>query len=327
MTDDALLLRRLIAGEPSASAAVLDRSRSSSDPGLLVAAALLSTEPGPLLDRAEGVATSSRDRQLVAVARAGAQGDDELLDALVRDHLADHPDHLLAAWIADRHVVAAPTGPMHRPTPNDTKEHTTMTARPTPIPTTPISPTVPAPTRRSRPRLVARWLATFAGFPLGGLTASLLVGPVDALPAAVAGGLVTGAILGAVQSWGLARGGPATRWWALATGAGLAVGLGTAAPLVGYGTSATDLALQGALCGVAVGAAQAVVLRPRLGRIAFAWPAWLAGVWALGWTITTSIGVDVENQFTVFGSSGAVVVAGLTSVLPLVLARSEEAAR
>ena len=26
----------------------------------------------------------------------------DLFDALVRDHLAEHPDHLLAAWIAGR---------------------------------------------------------------------------------------------------------------------------------------------------------------------------------------------------------------------------------
>ncbi len=29
-----------------------------------------------------------------------------LLDALVRDHLADHPDNVLAAWIAAQHNSA-----------------------------------------------------------------------------------------------------------------------------------------------------------------------------------------------------------------------------
>ena len=29
--------------------------------------------------------------------------DEDLLDALVRDHLADHPDSILAAWIATQH--------------------------------------------------------------------------------------------------------------------------------------------------------------------------------------------------------------------------------
>ena len=31
-----------------------------------------------------------------------AEETDTQFDALVRDHLADHPDHLLAAWIAGR---------------------------------------------------------------------------------------------------------------------------------------------------------------------------------------------------------------------------------
>jgi hypothetical protein len=44
-------------------------------------------------------------------------------------------------------------------------------------------------------------------------------------------------------------------------------------------------------------------------------------VWALGWLVTTSIGVAVDQQFIVFGSSGALVVTALTAVLPLVLTR------
>ncbi len=48
----------------------------------------------------------------------------------------------------------------------------------------------------------------------------------------------------------------------------------------------------------------------------------LAGVWALGWTITSAIGVDVERQYTVFGSSGAIAVTLVTMVLPFALARA-----
>ena len=51
---------------------------------------------------------------------------------------------------------------------------------------------------------------------------------------------MTGAILGAAQSWGLGRVGPATVRWVLAT-AGLAVGLGVGAAAVGYGTATGDL--------------------------------------------------------------------------------------
>jgi len=43
-----------------------------------------------------------RDRQLVELARTHLAGDADRLGALVRDHLVEHPDHLLAAWIAGR---------------------------------------------------------------------------------------------------------------------------------------------------------------------------------------------------------------------------------
>jgi len=103
------LLRRLIGGDAPARTEILDRAPTSSTPALLVAAALLAPEPAPLLDRADAHAASTRDRQLVAVARAHVAGDDELLDALVRDHLADHPDNLLAAWIAGQQRDPGPT--------------------------------------------------------------------------------------------------------------------------------------------------------------------------------------------------------------------------
>jgi hypothetical protein len=43
------------------------------------------------------------------VAAAHLHDDHELLDALVREHLADYPDSLLAAWIAAKHTH--PTDP------------------------------------------------------------------------------------------------------------------------------------------------------------------------------------------------------------------------
>ena len=48
----------------------------------------------------------------------------------------------------------------------------------------------------------------------------------------------------------------------------------------------------------------------------------LSAAWALGWTITTAVGVEVGEQFTVFGSSGAVTVTALTLVLPYLLNRA-----
>lgn len=189
-----------------------------------------------------------------------------------------------------------------------------------------MSAVVTAP-RVFRWRTLVRWLPTFLGFPLGGLLAEL-VGPVDGLGPALAGGAVTGVVLGAVQSWGLAPNGPATRAWVAATGVGLAVGLAAGAATVDYSTGAGDLALQGAICGLAVGVAQAVTLRSRLGALAWAWAPWCCAVWALGWTITAAIGVDVERRYTVFGSSGAITVTVLSAILPLALAaRADRGAR
>ena len=161
-----------------------------------------------------------------------------------------------------------------------------------------------------------RWLPTFVGFPLGGLAAELVAGPVDGIAPALAGGAITGAVLGAVQSWGLGRGGPPAVRWIAATTAGMTVGLTVGSAVVGYGTSLGDLVVQGAICGLAIGVAQASLLPA---RIATLWAPALTALWALGWAITSSIGVDVETQYTVFGSSGAVVVTLATAALPVAL--------
>jgi hypothetical protein len=50
--------------------------------------------------RAKVRAATTRDRQLVAIATAHLRGDRDLVDALARDHLVDHPDNVLVAWIA-----------------------------------------------------------------------------------------------------------------------------------------------------------------------------------------------------------------------------------
>ena len=182
-------------------------------------------------------------------------------------------------------------------------------------------PTITQP--RTWPRSVLRWMPTFLGFPIGGFAAEI-VGPIDAVAPAVVGGAITGAILGFAQWLGMRRTGPSPVRWVVATAAGFAVGLGAGAAAVGYDTTTSALAVQGAICGAAIGATQAVVLYRRLGRIVGAWPAYLAGLWALGWTVTASAGIDVEAQYTVFGSSGALVVTAATSVLPIVLAHRSQ---
>ena len=133
------------------------------------------------------------------------------------------------------------------------------------------------------------------------------------------GGLLTGAVLGAAQAWALRTDRRDIATWIVATALGMAVGLAAGTSLVGFSTGLSPLAVQGAVSGAGVGLAQAVVLWRRTGPLALAWPGYLAATWAAGWTVTTLAGIGVEEQFTVFGASGALVVALLTSVLPLVL--------
>jgi len=75
----------------------------------LVVCALLTDGGRALLAEAADQASTTRDRQLVAIATAHLDGDDDRLDALVRDHLADHPDNVLAAWIAAIHTRKEPS--------------------------------------------------------------------------------------------------------------------------------------------------------------------------------------------------------------------------
>jgi hypothetical protein len=172
-------------------------------------------------------------------------------------------------------------------------------------------------------------MVSFLGYPLGGYAAYLLVGRVESLGPALAGGLLTGVVLGAMQVWALGQARPHLIPWVTATAVGLMAGVAMGAALVDYQTDVGSLVIQGAVSGAAVGLAQAVVLVPQLGALAAAWSLYLSGTFALGWATTTWAGIDVDQQFTIFGSSGALLATLLTAVLPLALtrhARSDEVA-
>src|SRR5687767_12923179 len=94
------------------------------------------------------------------------------------------------------------------------------------------TPTVSVPTF-SRPRVWAWPVAIVLGFPIGGYIANMIVGPVDSIGAALAGGLIAGAVVGAAQWFALRR---VVSWiWIAATSIGMAAGLTLGAALVGYG--------------------------------------------------------------------------------------------
>jgi hypothetical protein len=111
------LIHQLVVGDAAAIATIVAAARTSDDPTILVAAALFAPDGDDLLVRARGVAGSTRDRQLVAIAVAHLRGDHDLVDALARDHLVDHPDNVLVAWIAAAsHQSTTPPDPCTKET-------------------------------------------------------------------------------------------------------------------------------------------------------------------------------------------------------------------
>jgi len=164
-------------------------------------------------------------------------------------------------------------------------------------------------------------VAILVGFPIGGYVADLVVDGVDSVGAALAGGLITGAIIGAAEWFALRR---RVSWlWILATTAGMAVGLAAGAALVDYGIGRGDLALMGAVTGVGVGVLQALVLARHRIPGAFWWAVANPPAWALGWFVTSYvIARNIAERFPIFGASGAIVFGLLTWVLLAVLFRA-----
>jgi hypothetical protein len=173
----------------------------------------------------------------------------------------------------------------------------------------------PTPSTFLRPWLI--WTAGFLSFPIAGLAGTAVAGRVDSPVAAVAAGLVTGAVIGAGQSLVSSRRLDPRRW-IVASAAGMGLGLLLGASVVGFATSLGALAVMGALTGLVLGAAQALVL-PARARSRGAWAAAIPVLWALGWTATTLGGIDVDRQFSVFGAYGAITFSALSGVLLHVL--------
>ena len=157
------------------------------------------------------------------------------------------------------------------------------------------------------------WTVGFLAFPIGGALATALVGRINDVGSALVGGMVVGAVIGAGQ-WLVARRRLDAQTWIPATALAMGIGLGVGAWTVGYGTSLGELALMGAITGIPLGAAQAYLLRDRLAN-AWVWAAAVPLLWALGWTVTTAGGIDVDQQFAVFGAYGAITFMALSGIL------------
>ena len=150
-----------------------------------------------------------------------------------------------------------------------------------------------------------RWLPTFLAFPPAGLLVVETVGSIDGPLSAAVGGALAGAVIGAGQWLALRSRGVGRRWIA-ATAAAMAAGSALAAAVTGAGTEVPDLMVAGAIAGAAVGAAQARLLGTDASTMA-SWTAVTGAGWALGWLATSSIGVDVERGYIVFGAAGALL--------------------
>jgi hypothetical protein len=148
----------------------------------------------------------------------------------------------------------------------------------------------------SAPTATARrwwtWPVLFVSFPLAGLAASLLFGPMNSVPIALAGGALVGLVLGFAQSLAL---GTRASQWVPATVVGLAVGTALALlfPVVGP-----------VLQGLALGAAQAFV-KPPLHPVI--WVGIVTAAWTAAWAISWVVAISDEPGFVVFGASGALL--------------------
>jgi hypothetical protein len=94
------LIHQLAVGDAANIAEIVERAKASDDVTTLVSAALFAPDSTDLLERAAATAKTTRDRHVVAIAVAHVAGDVDLVDALARDHLSDHPTSVLVAWIS-----------------------------------------------------------------------------------------------------------------------------------------------------------------------------------------------------------------------------------
>jgi hypothetical protein len=165
-------------------------------------------------------------------------------------------------------------------------------------------------------------LAIVLGFPIGGYVADLAVNGVDSVWAALVAGLIAGAITGAAE-WVVLR-----RWvswlWVPATTVGMVVGLMAGAWLVDYGIGRGDLVLMGAINGLGVGVAQALVLGAGVRPVSRAlwWVVAIPPCWALAWFVSSYvISRNIDERFPNFGASGALAFGLLTWLLLAALLR------
>lgn len=159
----------------------------------------------------------------------------------------------------------------------------------------------------------ALWMLAFLGFPIGGSLARL-IGPVNSVPSALLGGLITGAVVGLAQ-WLVLRQVMVelSPLWIVVTAVGMGVGLAISTALFGIENAGNALLFRAAITGLAIGIAQWLILQSQVAN-SFWWILVITVSWTIAWFTTRAIGVDLTLLWTVFGSSGAILFQILTAI-------------
>jgi uncharacterized membrane protein YjfL (UPF0719 family) len=169
-------------------------------------------------------------------------------------------------------------------------------------------------------RFFGLWLLTFLGFPIGGTLAFLVVGPALNPLTALFSGSIAGSVIGLGQ-WLVLRNLKIGPVWIAVTGPGLGLGLAASMALIGTDNAANPLAMRGIITGLVMGVMQWLVLRQSLPS-SMGWPPIMSAAWAIGWTVTRLVGVDLSAGWANFGASGALVFSALTGGMLMVLTRA-----
>lgn len=187
----------------------------------------------------------------------------------------------------------------------------------------PSQSTLPRPSRS----VLLRWLLASVAYPIGGFVGQAVGGPAAITPAALISGLVAGGAIGLGQALAQGLRPRALVLWAAATAVGLALSLAVVTAIIGQIDTMVDAVLLGAVCGLAIGTGQAALLaRERVGN-AWIWVVASGVAWAIGWTVTSGIGVVLAPGWPVFGLTGAVASQAITGiVLWKLMSRGETAA-
>ncbi|MEO8397407.1 MAG: hypothetical protein ABI700_30705, partial [Chloroflexota bacterium] len=158
------------------------------------------------------------------------------------------------------------------------------------------------------------WMIAFIGFPIGSGISQLVIGSVNNPGRALLSGLITGAVIGLAQWIVLNRVLALDLRWVIVTAVGMALGLSISVAIFGTETAGNALIFRAVITGLVIGLAQWFVLRDLVPMIGW-WIVAIGAGWAIAWTITRAFGVDLSHNWSVFGSSGAIVFQLLTALV------------